>query len=75
MKIFVIFLIFAQNIDCGYMYNLCFGAKIRKMCIHGNVVLMNRRVQRNGGRVPAIQETRIPYSRGLHTVSPRCGRA
>ena len=25
---FDIFLIFAQNIDCGY--NLCFGAKLRK---------------------------------------------
>ena len=40
MKIFNIFLIFAQNIDCGYTlereavltstHNLCFGAKIRK---------------------------------------------
>ena len=42
-KIFDIFLIFAQNIDCGYTlepptgeavltstHNLCFGAKIRK---------------------------------------------
>ena len=37
MKIFNIFLIFAQNIDCGYFieavltstHNLCFGAKIR----------------------------------------------
>ena len=35
-----IFLIFAQNIDCGYTlanltstHNLCFGAKIRKMGI------------------------------------------
>ena len=32
---FDIFLIFAQNIDCGYMstHNLCFGAKIRKIGI------------------------------------------
>ena len=40
MKFFDIFLIFAQNIDCGYTlepeavltstHNLCFGAKIRK---------------------------------------------
>ena len=44
---FYIFLIFAQNIDCGYtlepprrggsneypQYNLCFGAKIRKIGI------------------------------------------
>ena len=38
MKIFDFFLIFAQNIDCGYTlepvltstHNLCFGAKIRK---------------------------------------------
>ena len=42
MKFFNIFLIFAQNIDCGYTleppheavltssHNLCFGAKIRK---------------------------------------------
>ena len=33
LKIFDIFLIFAQNIDCGYSlmstHNLCFGAKIR----------------------------------------------
>ena len=31
-----IFLIFAQNIDCGYIdstHNLCFGAKIRKIGI------------------------------------------
>ena len=32
-----IFLIFAQNIDCGYTlestHNLCFGAKIRKIGI------------------------------------------
>ena len=34
----IIFLIFTQNIDCGYMvevltstHNLCFGAKIRKI--------------------------------------------
>ena len=46
MKYFDIFLIFAQNIDCGYTleppqreavltstHNLCFGAKIRKNCI------------------------------------------
>ena len=58
MKSFDIFLIFAQNIDCGYTleppqghrlwvhvrtaskeavltstHNLCFGAKIRKICI------------------------------------------
>ena len=40
-KIFDIFLIFAQNIDCGYTFepvltsthNLCFGAKIRKIGI------------------------------------------
>ena len=41
-KIFDIFLIFAQNIDCGYTlepavltstHNLCFGAKIRKIGI------------------------------------------
>ena len=39
LKIFSIFLVFAQDIDCGYMVepprltstpNLCFGAKIRK---------------------------------------------
>ena len=42
---FYIFLIFARNIDCGYMleppwrgasndyHNLCFGAKIRKIAI------------------------------------------
>ena len=45
MKFFDFFLIFAQNIDCGYTlepppeavltstHNLCFGAKIRKICI------------------------------------------
>ena len=43
LKNFDIFLIFAQNIDCGYMglaeavltstHNLCFGAKIRKIGI------------------------------------------
>ena len=42
-KNFDIFLIFAQNIDCGYpleeavltsTHNLCFGAKIRKIGIH-----------------------------------------
>ena len=35
-KYFDIFLIFAQNIDCGYpmsTHNLCFGAKIRKIGI------------------------------------------
>ena len=40
-KIFDIFLIFAQNIDCGYLaeavlintHNLCFEAKIRKIGI------------------------------------------
>ena len=40
-KNFDIFLIFAQNIDCGYTleavltstHNLCFGAKIRKIGI------------------------------------------
>ena len=42
MKNFNIFLIFAQNIDCGYTleppcltstHNLCFGGKIRKIGI------------------------------------------
>ena len=35
LKNFDIFLIFAQNIDCGYMstHNLCFGAKLRKIGI------------------------------------------
>ena len=36
LKNFDIFLIFAQNIDCGYTmstHNLCFGAKIRKIGI------------------------------------------
>ena len=39
LKNFDIFLIFAQNINCGYTLepprrgNLCFGAKIRKTCI------------------------------------------
>ena len=36
-KFLDIFLIFAQNIDCGYTltntHNLCFGAKIRKIGI------------------------------------------
>ena len=40
-KSFAIFLIFAQNIDCGYLaeavltssQNLCFGSKIRKIGI------------------------------------------
>ena len=46
-KVFNIFLIFAQNIDCGYTsltstYNLCFGAKIRKIGIilHTPVLLL-----------------------------------
>ena len=53
LKIFDIFLIFAQNIDCGYTleppreavltstHNLCFGAKIRKLGIplHTTVLL------------------------------------
>ena len=54
---FDIFLIFAQNIDCGYTlepprrgeavltstHNLCFGAKIRKLGIplHTPVLLYN----------------------------------
>ena len=37
MKILIFFLIFAQNIDCEAVltstHNLCFGAKIRKICI------------------------------------------
>ena len=37
MKFFDIFLIFAQNIDCEAVltstHNLCFGAKIKKICI------------------------------------------
>ena len=32
-KIFDIFLIVAQNIDCGYSLELCFRAKIRKIGI------------------------------------------
>ena len=55
-----IFLIFAQNIDCGYTleppreavltstHNLCFGAKIRKIGIplHTPVLLYKSGVQR-----------------------------
>ena len=54
-KIFDIFLIFAQNIDCGYTaeavltstHNLCFGAKIRKIGIplHTPVLLYKSGVQ------------------------------
>ena len=59
-KIFDIFLIFAQNIDCGYTLepprlkavltstnNLCFGAKIRKIGIplHTPVLLFKSGVQ------------------------------
>ena len=60
MKNFDIFLIFAQNIDCGYTleplrravltstHNLCFGAKIRKIGIplHTPVLLYKSGVQR-----------------------------
>ena len=50
-KVFV-FLIFAQNIDCGYMlepprrvrHNLCFGAKIGKP-LHTSVLLYKSGVQ------------------------------
>ena len=46
---FDIFLIFAQNIDCGYMstHNLCFGAKIRTIGIpmHTPVLLHKSWVQ------------------------------
>ena len=51
---FDIFLIFAQNIDCGYTlepprlgHNLCFGAKIRKIGIpvHTPVLLYKSGVQ------------------------------
>ena len=51
---FDIFLIFAQNIDCGYTYqlivsthNLCFEAKIRKIGIplHTPVLLYKSGVQ------------------------------
>ena len=49
---FDIFLIFAQNIDCGYTlepstHNLCFGAKIRKIGIplHTPVLLYKGGVQ------------------------------
>ena len=56
-KNFDIFLIFAQNIDCGYTlgeavltstHNLCFGAKIRKIGIplHTPVLLYKSGVQR-----------------------------
>ena len=52
-KNFDIFLIFAQNIDCGYTFepprthNLCFGAKIRKIGIplHTPVLLYKSGVQ------------------------------
>ena len=55
-KIFDIFLIFAQNIDCGYTlgeavltrtHNLCFRAKIRKIGIplHTPVLLYKSGVQ------------------------------
>ena len=48
-KMFDIFLIFAQNIDCGYMstHNLCFGAKIRTIGIpmHTPVLLHKSWVQ------------------------------
>ena len=57
-KIFAFFLIFAQNIDCGYSlepprqggsneYPLCFGAKIRKIGIplHTPVLLYKSGVQ------------------------------
>ena len=51
-KIFDIFLIFAQNIDCGYTLEpprltLCFGAKIRKIGIplHTPVLLYKSGVQ------------------------------
>ena len=55
-KKFDIFLIFAQNIDCGYTsdeavltstHNLCFGAKIRKIGIplHTPVFLYKSGVQ------------------------------
>ena len=47
--IFYIFLIFAQNIDCGYTstHNLCFRAKIRKIGItlHTPVLLYKSVVQ------------------------------
>ena len=58
LKIFDIFLIFAQNIDCVCMlepvltstHNLCFGAKIRKIGIplHTPVLLYKSGVQ--GGK-------------------------
>ena len=57
-KMFDIFLIFAQNIDCGYTletstHNLCFGAKIRKIGIplHTSVLLYKSGV--SGGVVIA----------------------
>ena len=69
LKIFDIFLIFAQNIDCGYTlaeavltstHNLCFGAKIRKIGIllHTPVLLYKSGVQ--GG---------IHYTDMFHDVS------
>ena len=58
VKNFDIFLIFAQNIDCGYTlepreavlmstHNLCFGAKIRKIGIplHTPILLYKSGVQ------------------------------
>ena len=53
---FYIFLIFTQNIDCGYMlgeavlmstHNLCFAQKITKICIplHTPVLLYKSGVQ------------------------------
>ena len=51
LKNFDIFLIFAQNIDCGYTlepcHNLCFGEKIRKIGIslHTPVLLYKSGVQ------------------------------
>ena len=46
---FQYFLIFAQNIDCGYTstHNLCFEAKIRKICLplHTPVLLYKSGVQ------------------------------
>ena len=57
LKIFDIFLIFAQNIDCGYMlepprrggsvtstHSLCFGAKIRRLGIPLQTFLYKRGV-------------------------------
>ena len=50
-KKFDIFLIFAQNIDCGYTmpstHNLCFGAKLRKIGkpLHTPILLYESGVQ------------------------------